>query len=93
MTYQPIVVTIDQFETFVKTHPKGDLLQLPAWGEVKSATGWTHERIAVGTASGEIAGVGLLLFKKVPKLPFTLCYAPRGFVVDYTDTDALRALR
>lgn len=93
MTYQPIVVTIDQFETFVKTHPKGDLLQLPAWGEVKSATGWTHERIAVGTASGEITGVGLLLFKKVPKLPFTLCYAPRGFVVDYTDTDALRALR
>ncbi|HCN58023.1 MAG TPA: methicillin resistance protein [Exiguobacterium sp.] len=93
MTYQQLEIEPAQFEQFVKTHPKGDLLQLPAWGSVKAATGWTHERIAVGTAGGQLVGVALLLFKKVPKLPFTLCYAPRGFVVDYTDQAAVAALR
>ncbi|WP_114571035.1 lipid II:glycine glycyltransferase FemX [Exiguobacterium flavidum] len=90
MTYHRIDLSIEAFDEFVKQHPKGDLLQLPAWGEVKK--GWDHERIAVGDSNGPV-GTGLLLFKKVPKLPYTLCYAPRGFVVDYDDLEAVAALR
>ncbi|SUJ53196.1 FmhB protein of FemAB family involved in peptidoglycan interpeptide biosynthesis [Staphylococcus aureus] len=30
--------------------------------------------------------------KKVPKLPYTLCYISRGFVVDYSNKEALNAL-
>ncbi|VWX36932.1 lipid II:glycine glycyltransferase FemX [Exiguobacterium oxidotolerans] len=93
MNYQPLELTTERFEAFVKTHLKGDLLQLPAWGDVKQATGWTHQRIAVGTPDGQPIGVALLLFKQVPKLPFTLCYAPRGFVVDYANKEAVTALR
>ncbi|MBN4916770.1 lipid II:glycine glycyltransferase, partial [Staphylococcus sp. EG-SA-23] len=41
---------------------------------------------------GEVQGVAQLLFKKVPKLPYTLCYISRGFVVDYSNKEALNAL-
>lgn len=60
-------------------------------GRNKKLTGWYARRIAVGR-DGEIQGVAQLLFKKVPKLPYTLCYISRGFVVDYSNKEALNAL-
>lgn len=38
------------------------------------------------------SGCCAVLFKKVPKLPYTLCYISRGFVVDYSNKEALNAL-
>ena len=84
-------ITNQEHDEFVKTHPNGDLLQLTKWAETKRLTGWYSKRVAVGE-NGEIKGVGQLLFKKIPKLPFTLCYVSRGFVADYNDRDVLRAL-
>ena len=66
-------------------------MQLTKWAETKRLTGWYSKRVAVGE-NDEIKGVGQLLFKKIPKLPFTLCYVSRGFVADYNDRDVLRAL-
>ncbi|MCC5891988.1 lipid II:glycine glycyltransferase FemX [Exiguobacterium sp.] len=91
MAVQPISLTEKEHDDFVKTHDRGDLLQLSSWANVKRQNGWSGERIAVAT-DGTVTGVALLLFKQVPKLPFTLCYAPRGFVVDYDDVASLRAL-
>ncbi len=91
MAVQPISLTGKQHDDFVKAHDRGDLLQLSSWASVKRQNGWSGERIAVGT-NGTTTGVALLLFKQVPKLPFTLCYAPRGFVVDYDDTESLKVL-
>ncbi len=71
--------------------PNGDLLQLTKWAETKKLTGWYARSIAVGR-DGEVQGVAQLLFKKVPKLPYTLCYISRGFVVDYSNKEALNAL-
>jgi peptidoglycan pentaglycine glycine transferase (the first glycine) len=84
-------ITNQQHDAFVKSHPNGDLLQLTKWAETKKLTGWYSKRIAVGE-NGEIVGVGQLLFKKVPKLPYTLCYISRGFVTDYSNKLALEAL-
>ncbi|EHJ09015.1 lipid II:glycine glycyltransferase FemX [Staphylococcus simiae] len=84
-------ITNQEHDAFVKSHPNGDLLQLSKWAETKQLTGWYSKRIAVGE-NGEVKGVGQLLFKKVPKLPYTLCYISRGFVVDYNDKEALQAL-
>ena len=91
MAVQAITLTETEHDDFVKTHDRGDLLQLSSWGDVKRQNGWASERIAV-ERDGQTTGVGLLLFKRVPKLPFTLCYAPRGFVVDYEDVASLQAL-
>ncbi|MCD8804322.1 lipid II:glycine glycyltransferase FemX [Staphylococcus warneri] len=84
-------ITNQEHDAFVKSHPNGDLLQLKKWAETKKLTGWYSRRIAVGE-NGEIKGVGQLLFKKIPKLPFTLCYVSRGFVTDYDNKDALSKL-
>ncbi len=84
-------ITNQEHDAFVKSHPNGDLLQLTKWAETKKLTGWYARRIAVGR-DGEVQGVAQLLFKKVPKLPYTLCYISRGFVVDYSNKEALNAL-
>lgn len=84
-------ITNQEHDAFVKSNPNGDLLQLTKWAETKNLTGWYARRIAVGR-DGEIQGVAQLLFKKVPKLPYTLCYISRGFVVDYSNKEALNAL-
>ncbi|ULW95483.1 lipid II:glycine glycyltransferase [Staphylococcus aureus] len=84
-------ITNQEHDAFVKSHPNGDLLQLTKWAETKNLTGWYARRIAVGR-DGEVQGVAQLLFKKVPKLPYTLCYISRGFVVDYSNKEALNAL-
>lgn len=84
-------ITNQEHDAFVKSHPNGDLLQLTKWAETKKLTGWYARRIAVGR-DGEVQGVAQLLFKKVPKLPYTLCYISRGFVVGYSNKEALNAL-
>ncbi|RIO54429.1 lipid II:glycine glycyltransferase FemX [Staphylococcus pasteuri] len=84
-------ITNQEHDAFVKSHPNGDLLQLTKWAETKKLTGWYSRRIAIGE-NGEIKGVGQLLFKKIPKLPFTLCYVSRGFVTDYDNKEALSQL-
>ena len=84
-------ITNQEHDAFVKSHPNGDLLQLTQWAETKKLTGWYSKRVAVGE-NGEIKGVAQLLFKKVPKLPYTLCYVSRGFVADYNDKPVLEAL-
>ncbi|MDI9231605.1 lipid II:glycine glycyltransferase FemX [Staphylococcus caprae] len=84
-------ITNQEHDAFVKSHPNGDLLQLSKWADTKKLTGWYSRRIAVGE-NGEIKGVGQLLFKKIPKLPYMLCYVSRGFVTDYSDKEALEAL-
>ncbi|MDW4198836.1 lipid II:glycine glycyltransferase FemX [Staphylococcus saprophyticus] len=84
-------ITDQAHDAFVKAHPQGDLLQLTQWAETKTLTGWYSRRIAVGE-DDEIVGVAQLLFKKVPKLPYTLCYISRGFVTDYSNKLALETL-
>ncbi|RIM06102.1 N-acetyltransferase [Staphylococcus equorum] len=84
-------ITNQAHDAFVKSHPQGDLLQLTKWAETKTLTGWYSKRIAVGE-EGEVKGVAQLLFKKVPKLPYTLCYISRGFVTDYSNKLALEKL-
>ncbi|GGB08135.1 N-acetyltransferase [Macrococcus hajekii] len=91
MTVERLTITDKAHDEFVKTHPHGDLLQLSKWGDVKKSAGWYSKRIAVGRA-GEVAGVAQLLFKKVPRLPYTLCYISRGFVCDYRDHEVVEAL-
>ncbi|MCG1010429.1 lipid II:glycine glycyltransferase FemX [Salinicoccus sp. ID82-1] len=80
-------LTEDEHDQFVESHPHGDLLQLTDWAGSKRLTGWYSRRLAVGDDGGEVLGVGLLLFKRVPRLQHTLCYISRGFVCDYKNRE------
>ena len=62
-------------------------LQTPAWGEVKSE--WRRE--SLGWFDGqELVGVGLVLYRQLPKVKRYLAYLPEGPVVDW-DAEDLRA--
>jgi vancomycin resistance protein VanK len=62
-------------------------LQTPAWGAVKSE--WKHESIG-WYDGGDLVGVGLVLYRQLPKVKRFLAYLPEGPVVDW-DVDDLRA--
>lgn len=70
--------------------PFVSFLQLPQWGGVK--VGWRPE--SIGWFSGsELVGVGLVLYRGVPRLPQrSLAYLPEGPVIDWDGT-RLPALR
>jgi lipid II:glycine glycyltransferase (peptidoglycan interpeptide bridge formation enzyme) len=66
-------------------------LQTPAWGEVKSE--WRRESIgwsAPGARPDDLAGVGLVLYRQLPRLKRSLAYLPEGPVIDW-DAEDLRA--
>ncbi len=64
-------------------------LQTPAWGRVKSE--WRRESIGwFSPTGGEPQGVGLVLYRQLPRVKRFLAYLPEGPVVDWECED-LRA--
>lgn len=60
-------------------------MQTPAWGQVK-APQWRSE--SVGFFDGtQLIGVGLILYRQLPKLKRYLAYLPEGPVLDWSRQD------
>ncbi|MBQ9534372.1 MAG: peptidoglycan bridge formation glycyltransferase FemA/FemB family protein [Clostridia bacterium] len=82
--------TLEEYEAFVESHKKGHFLQSHKWSRLKSS--WQWKAVAVRGADGKICGGMSLLIRKMPVLPTTLMYSPRGPVCDVHDRETLRAL-
>jgi len=81
-------ISPDEFNTFVENHPtKSHFLQSPYWGEVSRYRRLTPHYLGV-RENGRLVAAAMLLEKK---LPFGYChfYAPRGFVLDYSNDHIL----
>jgi peptidoglycan pentaglycine glycine transferase (the first glycine) len=89
-------LTDREHDDFVRDHPNGHLMQTTPWGREKEHTGWTWRTVAVGRTGAdgerEVTGAALILFRRTPVLPLALAYCPRGFVVDWADTETVDAL-
>src|SRR5512135_2294731 len=82
----------ERYDAAVAATPLADVMQSFGWGEVKRASGWEPLRLLVEDDDGRVrAACSILRTKPVRGVP-PLLYAPRGPVLDYTDTEALRAL-
>lgn len=79
------------FNSFLRSAPKGHVLQSFEWGEVKAATGWKPHRLVVEDG-GRIRAVATILERDLPGLGRPLFYSPRGPVLDDEDTAAFDAL-
>jgi lipid II:glycine glycyltransferase (peptidoglycan interpeptide bridge formation enzyme) len=90
MSSQPI--TPDSWDSFVAAHPRAHLLQLSAWGELKSAFGWTPVRVALRESNQQIVAGVQLLFRRLPYRLGTIAYAPYGPLVDWNNPAQVRAL-
>jgi peptidoglycan pentaglycine glycine transferase (the first glycine) len=79
-----------KYEAFLQAHPKGHFMQSPQWAKIKSF--WKNEVVTVEDEAGNIKGSMSLLIRKIPVLPFTMMYSPRGPVCDPHDRETLAAL-
>ncbi|MBQ7625111.1 MAG: peptidoglycan bridge formation glycyltransferase FemA/FemB family protein [Clostridia bacterium] len=82
--------TLDEYERFVESSPKGHFLQSHKWASVKNS--WKWEAVAVRDENSQICGALSVLIRKMPGLPYTLMYSARGPVCDVHDKETLAEL-
>ena len=77
-------ISPDEHRDFIEARGEASFLQLPAWGRAKPE--WRSE--SIGFFDGDaLTGVGLVLFRKLPKLKRYLAYLPEGPVLDWERPD------
>lgn len=64
-----------EWDVFVHNHPHGHPLQLTAWGEFKSSSGWRARRVVVRTPAAIYAGAQVLVRLRYG---VSVAYVPRG---------------
>ncbi len=82
--------TLEEYESFVQSHPKGNFAQSYLWGKQKPMWGW--KAIAVRGTDGEIKGSMAVMIRKMPLVGRTLMYACRGPVCDLDDRETFSQL-
>ena len=75
-------ITPELHLSHIRSQRSASFLQTPAWGEVKSD--WRRESIGWYDESGDLVGVGLVLYRQLPKVKRYLAYLPEGPVIDWT---------
>lgn len=65
------------FDSYVSSHPNGDVLQTTFWGHLKIGTDWKYLPLAV-LEKGQIIASALILIRKLPFIGKTIFYSPRG---------------
>lgn len=78
MTISVIMPSAAAWDAFVRAHRRGHLLQQSAWGTLKSAYGWSADRVAL-MSDDQIVGGAQLLFQRLPFRLGTMAYLPFGF--------------
>lgn len=76
-----------QIQQFEAVHP----LNAYAWGQVRAVDNWSPLYL-IAEREGKLAGAVLLLEKRLPLLPFSILYAPKGPLWHYGDDETLLAL-
>jgi lipid II:glycine glycyltransferase (peptidoglycan interpeptide bridge formation enzyme) len=71
------------YRDFLEANFAADFMQTLAWGRVKSLTGWRSVPLLLQDTGGRVVLSALLLARRLPGLPFTLFYSPRGPVLDW----------
>jgi lipid II:glycine glycyltransferase (peptidoglycan interpeptide bridge formation enzyme) len=80
------------YQQALATMPNGHALQSWTWGDFKSRWGWQMMPLTmtIGESSWEPVATAMVLKRKVPRLPFSILYVPKGPAFDYKDRE-LRA--
>ena len=66
--------------------PDPHILQSWAWGEFKSRHGWRATRLLFQEGDRTVAAASVLQ-RKLPRLPVSILYVPKGPALDWTDAE------
>lgn len=76
----PYFAPADQWDDFVRKHPRGHVLQLSSWGVQQQAEGWRAVRVSLRDQWRIVAGAQIL-FKPMARGLLTRAYCPYGPLV------------
>lgn len=82
-----VTLTEKEFLDFSKKNNLTSFFQTPYWGEIKKSNGWKSH--FVGLKNGKKIVAATLLLSKEIKFFKKMFYAPRGFLLDYSDFSIL----
>ena len=82
LTLRPI--SAQEHREFIASRSSASFLQTPAWAAVKSE--WKAESIGWIRGS-DLVGVGLVLYRQLPRVKRYLAYLPEGPVIDWSGDD------
>lgn len=77
-------ISPEQHLDFIVERGSASFLQIPAWAKVKAS--WRGESIG-WFDDDQLIGVGLVLYRQLPKLKRYLAYLPEGPVLDWERSD------
>lgn len=77
----------NEYRAFLAENAYHSFMQLPEWAKVKD--NWENELCGLFDGEKQVGGA-LLLIRKLP-LGKCIIYSPHGFVIDYADTEKLKA--
>ena len=85
------IITLDEisFDKFANTHKYRNYYQTSSYGKTIKNHGYDIHYIGIIDDSGNLLGASLLLYKEV-MMNYKIAYAPRGFLLDYTNINNLK---
>ncbi len=81
---------LDEYEKFIKEHPKGLFQHSSKWAHVKDA--WKWEALMLKNEDGTIRGSAAILIRFIPVIKYSLFYVCRGFTADEDDLETFDEL-
>ena len=80
-------LTEEEYNEYLSNHEQAAFLNTVNWGKLKTSNGWKYELLGFKKDNKVIAAM-MLLSKNTP-IKKKMFYAPRGFVLDYHNTEIL----
>ena len=81
-------LTTSEFQEYTFKHPLSSYNQTLQYAKYKELEGYSYDLIGMKDQNGIIQAASLILFKKIDK--YTYGYAPRGFLIDYSNVELLK---
>lgn len=78
----------EEFIEFSTKYPYSTFFQSPYWIDIKKENGWDGKIVGV-KKDNKIIAATILLFKNIKFINKKIVYAPRGFLLDYSDYNLL----
>ncbi len=86
-----ITLTGNQFEEFSKKHKYRNYFQTISYAKLMKTDGYDYHLLGFLNNSNELIGASMILFKKI-FFNYKIAYAPYGFLIDYTNSDAIEEI-
>ena len=78
-----------EFDEFAKNHPLNNYHQTTNYALLMAENGWEYEFIGYTDFNEKLLAASLIIYKKVGWNSF-IGYSPKGFLIDYFDSDLLK---